>query len=147
MIFELHIHCTQLNMFTHLVQLEVFLGEGLSDLFEFILDLIVFNIVLFNELSEFGLFHVVLQLIHDGVIHRKESLIYFFFSRKGLYSLGDFFEFLFIVLLLLLKLSLCNQEFDLIFKFFDLGPLSTSKYLVLEHVSTAILALVIHADT
>ena len=102
---------------------------------------------LINELSEFGLFHVVLQLIHDGVIHRKESLIYFFFSGKGLYSLGDFFEFLFIVLLLLLKLSLCNQEFDLIFKFFDLGPLRTSKYLVLEHVSTAVLALVIHADT
>lgn len=147
MIFELHIHCTQLNMISHLVQLEVLLGEGLSDLFEFILDLIVFNIVLFNELSEFGLFHVVLQLIHDSVIHRKESLIYFFFSGKGFYSLGDFFEFLFIVLLLLLKLSLCNQEFDMIFKFFDLGPLSTSKYLVLEHVSTAVLALVIHADT
>jgi len=134
-------------MISHLVQLEVILGEGLSDLFELILDLIVFNIVLFNELSEFSLFHVVLQLIHDGVIHRKESLIYFFFSGKGLYSLGDFFEFLFIVLLLLLKLSLCYQKFDLIFKFFDLGPLSTSKYLVLEHVSTAVLALVIHADT
>jgi hypothetical protein len=70
MIFELHIHCTQLNMFAHLVQLEVLLGESLSDLFEFILDLIVFSIVLFDELSEFGLFHVVLQLIHDSVIHR-----------------------------------------------------------------------------
>ena len=70
MIFELHIHCTQLNMISHLVQLEVLLGEGLSDLFKLILDLIVFSIVLFDELSEFSLFHVVLQLIHDKVIHR-----------------------------------------------------------------------------
>ena len=57
-------------MISHLVQLEVLLGEGLSDLFELILDLIVLSIVLFDELSEFGLFHVVLQLIHDSVIHR-----------------------------------------------------------------------------
>ena len=70
MVFELHIHCTLLNMVSHLIQLEVFLGESLSYLFELILDFIVFSIVLFNELSKFSLFHVVLQLIHDTVIHR-----------------------------------------------------------------------------